>query len=57
MVVRTEKGKSPVYKLHRNTLRAVGVKSDVLVSFFIKGENQEEGSDALERRMKKWKGW
>lgn len=44
-----------MYKL----LWAVKVKFDVLLSFFIKGESQEEGSKAINvvRKVKNLKGW
>lgn len=54
MVGRRERGKSLIYKL----LWLVGVKFEVLVSFFINGENQEEGSNAInvERRGEEFEG-
>lgn len=49
------------HKLYRNMLCAIMVKFDVLVSFFINGKNQEEGSSAIsvKRRMnnKSWQVW
>lgn len=48
-----------MYKLQRNILWAVRVKFGVLISFFMEGRNQVEGSNAVnvKRRMKNLKGW